>query len=487
MPPKPKPNDKEVQVNNPAVDIASFPNITQSETSLARFKDFILCGFNDTNNATGVAGASSYSGFSFSKDLGKNWTDGGSIPANPGGQNFGDPSLAVDRNGVFYYSQIGDELIGGRQEGVITVSTGTISPNKTITMNLPQVVGRGQTPAASDPGNQDKAWITVGPDADNPGNEALYVVWTDFGPPNVGTKIRFSKFGTGVTLTPIIPSQTIVAGANAVFGAFPVVDKAWNIYVFYESRLPGTFAQLNTANRSIRMAKSIDGGNTFPINVQVSAGLFAAAATDVVPCGPANELRPVILTEQQRVIRMFEIPQAGIGPDGTIYVVWNQRRNIGGTTFIDVFLAYSQNGGNNWTQVNISNNLPHAFFPSVAVNKKGAHIQYNRFNDPNNVGGIGNGTFGVFMKTFSLHKGVSKVGKENMVSTKFSQVPNNHIPSGGVFVNFDPRVFSCYMGEYNQVITGPGHSLLHAWGDNRNILNGQNNPDVFFRKTESKP
>lgn len=117
------------------------------------------------------------------------------------------------------------------------------------------------------------------------------------------------------------------------------------------------------------MAKSIDGGNTFPINVQVSAGLFAAAATDVVPCGPANELRPVILTEQQRVIRMFEIPQAGIGPDGTIYVVWNQRRNIGGTIFIDVFLAYSQNGGNNWTQVNISNNLPHSFFPSVAVNK----------------------------------------------------------------------------------------------------------------------
>ncbi|MEM5643226.1 hypothetical protein AAHB52_22445 [Bacillus toyonensis] len=67
--------------------------------------------------------------------------------------------------------------------------------------------------------------------------------------------------------------------------------------------MPGTFAQLNTANRSIRMAKSIDGGNTFPINVQVSAGLFAAAATDVVPCGPANELRPVILTEQQRAIR----------------------------------------------------------------------------------------------------------------------------------------------------------------------------------------
>ena len=50
----PKPNDKEVQVNSRANDVANFPNIIQSETSLAHFKDFILYGFNDLNGTKSV-------------------------------------------------------------------------------------------------------------------------------------------------------------------------------------------------------------------------------------------------------------------------------------------------------------------------------------------------------------------------------------------------------------------------------------------------
>ncbi|PJZ17847.1 hypothetical protein CEW46_32050, partial [Bacillus cereus] len=103
--PKPKPNDKEVQVNNPASDVANFPRITQSETSLARFKDFILYGFNDLNNPN------NFSGFAFSTDLGKHWTDG-SIPTIPGQSNGGDPTIAVDKKGIFYYGQIHDDQKG---------------------------------------------------------------------------------------------------------------------------------------------------------------------------------------------------------------------------------------------------------------------------------------------------------------------------------------------------------------------------------------
>lgn len=458
-------NHKEVerQVNNPGNDIVRFPRITQSETSLARFKNFILYGFNDSNDA-------SFSGFAFSNNLGESWTDGGSLPINPGGVNGGDPSIAVDRNGVFYYSQNGTENINGNLEDVISVSTGTINPDGTITMNPPQIVGRGQNP-----GFQDKAWITVGPDANNPGNEALYIAWTDFSQPNSGSKIRFSKFSTGITLTPIIQSKTIVSGTNETFGAFPVVDSRGNIFVFYESRLPGSFTQLGVPNRSIRMAKSTNGGTTFSINVQVSNGLFEAAATNVVSCGPNNN-RPVILVDQQRVIRMFEIPQAAIGADGTIYVVWNAGTVVGIRTFIDVYLAYSRDEGNSWNQVKVTNNLSHSYFPSIAVNSKGAHVQYNHFNDPEGIGGIGDGTFGIFTKTFSL---ANDLTAERMVSNRFSPVPINN-------PNFDPGIANCYMAEYNQVITGPGSCLLHSWGDNRNILNGQHNPDVFFKLTASK-
>lgn len=442
----------ERQVNAPEADATSFPRITQSETSLAYFNNFILYGFNDSNDA------GSFSGFAFSSDGGVTWCDCGSLPRNPDGLNGGDPSLAVDKNGVFYYGQIGKELINNELESVISVSTGTINPDRTITMNVPQIVGRGR-------GIQDKEWIAVGPDKNNPGYEALYVVWTDL----ANFNIRFAKFRTGENLTELIASKDIVVSDGIEFGAFPVIDSAGNIYVFYEHGDPGAFTQLGTPNRIIRMVKSTDGGNSFQPSVPVSS-TFSGAATDVVSC---DIDRSVIKVVDQRVIRMFELPQAAIGPDGTIYVVWNAGRVVGGTTFIDIFLACSKDEGNTWNQVTVTNTPSHAFFPSVAVNNMGAHIQYNRFNDPDGVGGVGNGTFGIFIKTFSFNTGLYE---EKMVSTEFSPVPNNR-------PNFDPGVVSCYMADYNQIIAGPDNSLLHAWGDNRNILNNENNPDVFFKQT----
>lgn len=473
MTPKPpKPNAKEVQVNNPAQDVANFPRITQSETSLAHFKDFILYGFNDSNNGIDGVGIFNFSGFAFSSDLGKHWTDSGSLPVNPLGENSGDPVIAVDRNGVFYYGQVGLENVGGVSQGVISVSTGTINPNKTITMNPPQVVGQGQNPVNSALGDQDKEWIAVGPDANRPGNEALYVVWTDFITPTT-TNIRFSKFRTGIVLAPIIPSKTIVVGGNNfISGSFVVVDKQGVIYVFYEEIAGGNIGRLTIGvpNRTIQMIKSTDGGNTFSAKVPVS-NPFAAAATDTEICG-----RPSIGVDNTRRIRMNEFPHATIGPDGTLYAVWNQGRVVGTTTFIDVFLAFSTDKGNTWNRVDVTpNNRPFSFFPSVAANAKGAHIQYNRFNDPAGVGGVGNGTFGIFMKTFSRITGLSP---EKMISTRFSPVP---------VTNPSPDTANCYMADYNQIITGPGNSLLHSWGDNRNRLDGRDNPDVFFRKTESKP
>ncbi|UNK35294.1 glycoside hydrolase [Bacillus sp. N5-665] len=480
-----KHKEVERQVNNPTNDIINFPRITQSETSLAHFNDFILYGFNDTNNTTPppeVPGTHSFSGFAFSNDLGDTWTDGGPVPVNPGGFNDGDPVIAKDRNGVFYYGQVGREVVAGTLQGVISVSTGTVNPNGTITMNLPQVVGRGQNPNPNT-ATQDKEWIAVGPDADNPGNEALYITWTDF---TVDPRsIRFSKYTTGVNLNPIITDQVIVppSANNFISGSFVVVDNRGVIYVFYEEISDPNPADmipprnyLNDSNRTIRMLKSTDGGNTFPINVPVSIPFFAAA-NEISNC--AGNIRPTIRIDTTRLIRTNEFPHAAIGPDGTLYVVWNAGRVIGNTRFIDIFLAYSTDEGNTWNEVNISThqNLAFSFFPSVAANCEGAHIQYNRFNDRRGrVGGVGDGTFAIFMKSFSPFDGLSK---ERMVSTEFSPVPIT-------IANPDPIPAGCYMGDYNQIIAGPGSCLLHSWGDNRNVLNGQINPDVFFRLTAPK-
>lgn len=451
-------------VNNTDFDVQNFPRITQSETSIGRFGDFILYGFNDSNDEN----LNRFSGFAFSNNLGLTWTDGGSLPVNQGGSNDGDPVIAVDRNGVFYYGQIGQEVVNGVQQAVISVSTGTITPQGTITMNPPQVVGRGQN---LNPNTiQDKEWITVGPDAARPGEEALYITWTDFSV-NPQT-IRFSKYTTGVNLTPLITDQVIVPGGG-VQGSFPVVDAAGNIYVFYLEN--NGFNVLGQPNRTIRMVRSTNGGVTFPTNVAVSAP-FAAAATDTVACE-----RPSIGLDNTRRIRMNEFPHAAIGPDGTLYVVWSQGSVVNGTTIIDVMLAYSTNQGNTWTTVNMtSDRNTFAFFPSVAVNQNGAHVQYNRFNDQGGtLQGIGDGTFAIFVRSFSIAGGIRE---EKRVSTEFSPIPVTNPNPGN-------DVARCYMGDYNQIITGPGNCLLHSWGDNRNEITVNNvtriNPDVFFSRTIS--
>lgn len=452
----------EKQVNSRSKDKANFPQITQSETTLANYKDFILYGFNDFNDPDNL------SGFAYSSDLGKTWHDGGALPQNPGGVNEGDPVTAADRHGVFYYGQLSTEIIDGEPESVISVSTGKFKGKK-IKMNPPQIVGRGQDRTSD--GIQDKPWIAVGPDANNHGHEALYIAWTDFTAPS-GTNIRFSKYTTGVRIDPIIQNLDIVVGdTKGVVGTFVVVDKRGAIYVFYEEidLENGGEDALDVPNRVIRMTKSTDGGKTFPINVPVSTA-FSGAANQVGPCQ-----RPSISTELARQIRMNEFPHAAIGPDGTLYAVWNAGRFDGIRTFIDVFLAYSIDKGLNWQEVRITNTLSFPFFPSVAANDKGAHIQYNRFNDPHKIGYTGDGTFGIFMKTFSLKSGLNH---EKKISNPHSRVPITH-------PNVDNHVADCYMGDYNQVIAGPDGYLLHAWGDNRNILRGQLNPDVFFKRTKS--
>lgn len=460
----------ERQVNDPAQDIPLFPHITQSETSIARFGTYILFGFNDTNGLDTVnTDLSNISGVAFSSDSGVTWCDCGNLPKGNYQGLFGDPVIAVDSNGIFYYGSLATENTG---TSVISISTGQVNPvTKVLTLNNPTTVGVGE-PATN---FQDKEWIAVGPDKGNPGTQALYTTWTDFG--DTSSTIRFSKFTTGATPTQLIGSQTIVDAIPNEFtvqGSFPVIDSAGNIYVFYEFFDPNI---PTASNRSIRMVRSTDGGANFNTdNPIIVASPVTAASTSTVGCD-----RPSILVEEilvppptrRRAIRMQEFPHAAVAPDGTLYVVWNDGKNLA-TTGIDIYLAYSTDGGDNWsTPKQITNTTTHEFFPSVIFNCGKAQIQYSRFNDPNNLGGVGDKTFALFKKSFTIPDVLSP---ETMVSTVFSPVPITQ-------PNFDTGVNPCYMGDYNQIIAGPGSTLYHAWGDNRFMIDGANNPDVFFIQT----
>lgn len=441
----------ERQVNNPQQDVgAPDNNITQSETSLASKGSFILFGFNDSNCST----RNNFSGVAFSSDGGTTWSDCGSTPLKVGWSNGGDPVIAVDRKGIFYYAQLSRTETG---ESVISISTATVNPNDLrITINLPFVAGVGSTPM----GFQDKEWTAIGKDPTRRLSlwrfeESLHVTWTDFIPPGfTNNGLRYAKWSTGVNPQLLIPSKPIV---NTVSQAsFPVVDSRGFLYVFYEDFTgpPPTF-------RSIRLVRSFDGGQTFspPIFVSPVRAVFNAIACD----------RDVIQVTPQKAIRIvFEYPHAAVGPDDTLYVVWQNGRADNGS---DILIAFSRDCGATWTVRQVTNTPVFHFFPSVIADAKGEHVQYARFNGAE---GVGDGTFALFKRTFTIPGGA---GPESMVSTVFSKVPDTN-------PNFDSGVANCYMGDYNQIVKGPGNTLLHAWSDNRNNPDG-NNPDVFFIKTPS--
>lgn len=435
----------ERQVNSVAQDINANGRIDQSETSLAYYKDFIAFGYNDasiTPNATG---------FSYSNDGGNTWIDTLGVPSIQNNVNRGDPVLSVDSNGIFYFAHLGSPV--GTNNLFIQLSVGEINKSTAaINFKTPIVI--------SDPNtiNNDKPWVTVGVDLNRPKNESVYVVWTNL----TTNRLRFSKLSTGTNPQVLIQPQDITTTGSPL-GANVTVDKNGVIYVVYLDRTPA-----GVPGRTIRMVKSIDGGFTFTAPILVSN--VTIAGTAVVSDGTFN--RDVIQVTTAKNIRILEFPSVSIGPDGVIYVVWNDGRNQP-TTGDDIYLAYSSNRGDNWNIIQATNNIAHEFFPSVAVDCHGAHIQYARFNSSNGTIGLGNGTFALFKKTFSLQNGL---GQESMVSTVFSRVLSNN-PSTTGFGNL-------YMGDYNQVIIGPGNTLLHAWGDNRNDPNG-NNPDVFFIQTRS--
>ncbi|MGG3469083.1 hypothetical protein ABES02_16575 [Neobacillus pocheonensis] len=208
------------------------------------------------------------------------------------------------------------------------------------------------------------------------------------------------------------------------------------------------------------MVKSTDGGVTFfnpiPMGNPVSPVKLINTNCNCTLCNQ----RAIVVTSSKQ-IRMNEFPQAAVGPDNTLYVVWNSFE----TTSYDVRLAFSTDAGVTWNVRDIATSSFNEFFPSVAVNALGAHVQYARFVDSLR--------FALFKRTFDPV--TSTVSAETMLSTAIpASFPPDTAPT-----NFDSGVNPCYMGDYNQIIAGPGTTLYHGWSDGRNRSDG-NNPDVFF-------
>jgi hypothetical protein len=390
-----------VQVNDPAQDyIQIFPffrpfvHATQSETSMAAFGRNIVVTY---NNSAGIhlslfhggpgliVDSVQLSGFSVSNDGGQTWKSG-FIPNSVGGfGTFGDPSIGVDRHGVFYFANLAAD-----------------ATHNTIQVNKSTDGGNTWSPGVvvQEDNASDKEWLAVGPDPNHKNQDNVYVTWTSF--QRGACQLRFGRSTDGgVTWT----AKTIfvpTANANPTFPqnclqfSNPTVDeKTGTLYV--------PFLRFSNSNQDfIQMLVSDDAGDTFhfaQFNIPGAPDPTVMPVTQpgqLMACGGTN-IRLTIHGTANPGQGRFGFPRyinasrmtlqpAVAARDGKVYLAWsNSTSPIYGDPHGHSNILYmsSNDGGNTWTAPIMVNPASaadeiHHVLPSLAIDQdpNDIHITY---------------------------------------------------------------------------------------------------------------
>jgi hypothetical protein len=457
-----------VQVNCTAEDGTS-PQNTQSETSVAVSGQKVVVGFNDS--LVCCFPALNLTGYSVSTNGGSSFTDEGTLPFRPDVQPIGDPAVATDGQGNFFFASLALGSAGLGTHSKIAFYEMPKGSNTFQLVSVPVDVGSGELFFA------DKEYLAVGRDAS--GQLHFYITWTFFSRA-AASPIMLTQSTDGMHWT-----TTMVSASDACAQGSNPVPAGNTLYVSWEQQVPaGCTNALITAQHQMMATVAAGTGKVSRITT------IAAVNGDgdkIVACNNPQDLREVIETAPGHDIRNTEFPSTTIDPNGVLYAVWNDRPNgVGGpnSNATRVFLSFSLNGNKTWSapQV-ISPALNTAimndhFQPWIAADAKGLHVMwYER------VAGSGSNTPDVIqtdkedlsLATAAMPPAVS--GPEQMLSSEtFPVVQTNP--------NQDPIIANCYMGDYNNIVSN-GTTKFVTWGDNRNQVtttNGtENQPDVFLQ------
>lgn len=455
-----------VQINGP--DPSTTQQTTQSETSIAATGSGkttkLVVGFNDATDCCVFPGHVRLSGFSFSVDGGRAWTDGGTLP-NPSGGGFaatiGDPAVVFNPiTNRFYYATLifdsnGISLIGVSMSNIISSST------TSITFGAPVVASTNVQATHF----QDKEYIGV-----DPTNGFLYVSWTDFAPGGADAIRVARSVDGGFTFQP-----SVIVGSGLVQGSTPAVDPVTEqVFVAWESFTGSTPA--------IMITRSDDFGQTFTTPIRVSP---------VNPIGNSHcsngrrTIAPLIQAtfglrrSRYAKARVLDFPTLAVDPaNGQVYIAWNNQEGSFGS---DIAFSRSLDHGDTWSTPTVAN-APRAdeqFMPWLTAPSTNridiAYYSIIALNDPR--------TSQIQQLEVRLAESTDG-GQSFRASTSIS---GGSFPFGITDRNFDPIIATCYMGDYIGITSGQS-TLFSSWGDNRNLVTvggrypfpARNDPDVFF-------
>lgn len=358
----------------------------QNETSIAvdpTDPQIVIAGFNDYRLGGSFAG----NGVAISTDAGATWTDLGPAVLQPTGfeDRGGDPGIAFDSTGRAFYSHIASASgasIFTRNNGVFVASStdGGASWGTTVAVQANNWPGSGTVPF------EDKCFVAADEYPASTWTDRVYVSWTRFYDQthpadglDGGGDILFSFSSDGGatwSASSVVSSPTLqptnggtgTPGRTFVQGSEPEVAANGDVYVVYK------FTDRADVHRST------DGGVTFGMPTQPFGA--AAGAMDVDSPLPGMNFRvnpfPNIETDPTRpgnvyVCSVTDPDGIGVGTDGG-----------------DVIFARSTDDGATWDPTLTLNDDglgSNQIFPWMAVDPDSGDIcviWYDARNDPNN-------------------------------------------------------------------------------------------------------
>jgi hypothetical protein len=486
------------QVNDPSLDrVQSFPGgpptvtATESETSVAASGENVVVGYNSTagvvfTDAFGGFSQELFDGYSVSHDDGRTWRSG-FIPAEPGAPlpfTLGDPSLAGDRAGNFYYASL--SWFG------IQVSRSTDGGDTWMTTNV--------APAyVSDSDQPDKPWLAVGPDPKVPSRDDLYVTWDQL--VDGGASVMFSRSTDGgATWSPArVVFQPVASGVMSPYAgpSNPVVDAS-------TGRLYIPFLHYSNSDADdVRVLISDDAGQTFRlVRFNVAGAPDANAFPNVTPgsftdCGIYGGGR---LTLHQgtatpgpygprwvQATRITTQPAAA-AVNGRLFIAVNSSTSptYGAGTGSEIRLLYSPDGGTTWnrpvTVAPSTSTAPQHVLPAIMVDPSGSRVRIVDYVQ------AASGRIGVDSQTGTIGANGVSFAKPTQIASPFDLPPTNITISPTVTASYDVTA-PCYaLGEYLGAAP-ESNGPIAAWGADRQlwkeppgaIISGVHaQQDVFF-------
>jgi hypothetical protein len=328
--------------------------------------------------------------FSFSTDGGQTWSKNVSIP-NSGGQFVGDPAVAIDAGGTLY--AVCQQYINPGSTGNIRLMT---SRDK----------GTSWSEIRSIQSAPDKPWAAGGV---TPGT--LYISWLG----NPGGIKKSTDYG--MTWGPIQSTGNIIHGTGITATSTGLVHVPYN---------------LDSSRNQLRYLRSKDGGNTY----EAPRDLVANMGTFCFSCNPRQH--PIVGSDSD--------------PTGKFVAMTWTSRMTGGQNDDDVWLVYSKDGGDTFTQpirVNDNQNASRQFESWAAVDSYGrVHVAWTDFRN-----GGQNETW--YARSSDPSKGFE---------------PNIQVTDGRGSGSTD------FLGDYKGIAV-QGNDVLVVWQDTRN-----DSGDIYFAR-----